>query len=291
MPPMASPEVAWIGDQCHALAEASISVLDLGFLRGLGIFETLRTYGGHPHAVDAHLARLDRSAAELGIACPLDAATLRQRIATSTTANPGIDYRVNIIITPGSHTHGVFGADQPSVVILMRVLEEPPANWYSDGVAVVTFRGSRVHPEQKTTAYITGRAGLQAAAAVGAHEALYLSADDELSEGVTSNVILVRDGELLSPSAPSLSGITRTGIIAVAAEAGIKHRPTALHREDLFSADEIWICSSVRELVPVVSVDGQQIGDGSPGSLAKTIGTRYRQQVRDEACRDAGKGR
>ena len=130
---MTSPEVAWIGTTCQPLAEASISVLDLGFLRGLGIFETLRTYAGYPHAVDRHLARLNRSASELGIDCPLDSATLRHRISSVTAANPGIDYRVNIIVTPGSHTHGVFGAAEPTIVILLRVLEEPPRSWYRWG--------------------------------------------------------------------------------------------------------------------------------------------------------------
>lgn len=282
-----SPDWAWVDDQLLPLAEARIPVLDLGFLRGLGVFETTRTYHGQPHALDEHLQRLEASATTCGFRCPIDATELRRRIALVRQRRPESEFRINLILTPGDHIGGVFEATSPRLVILLRQLSPPPAHWYSDGIRVVTFAGSRVQPESKTTAYLSGRAGLAAAAEDGAEEALYRDEQGFISEGVTSNVLLVSGGELLSPNAPSLAGITRAGLIDLAADAGLPHRFTPVHHDHLLAADEVWICSSVRELVPVIAVDGQPIADGRPGPRARQLIPRYHQHCVDESLQAA----
>jgi len=282
-----SGELAIVNGEIKPLAEATVSVLDLGFLRGVGAFETLRTYAGHPHLLAQHLQRLARSAAALDIDSPFTAAGIRAAIAESTRRGGAEEFRLNLILTPGMHTGGVFGAADPTAVMLLRAMTPPPRAWYDEGIGVVTFTGERIHPEFKTTSYLTGKRGLMQAEAAGAQEALYVDAEGFVAEGVTSNVIVVRDGALWTPNLPSLPGITRAGIWRLAEELGIACGTTAIHTDDLTTADEVWICSAIRELVPVISVDGRPVGDGRPGPLARRLGPLFHQRCIDEAAAEA----
>ena len=285
-PLAAEPEFAVVNGDFLPLAEARISVLDLGFLRGLGVFETLRTYGGLPHALARHLDRLHASAlATLDLRMEqlnLDQLTLRRHIARAHTLCRS-ELRINLLVTPGELRRGVFGADAPTTVLLLRPLHEPPRSWYEDGVGVTTFAGGRICPEFKTTAYITGRKGLLAAEAAGAQEALYVDERGEIAEGVTSNVLALRGRELLSPRVANLPGITRDGLVRLAAARGVVLRESPLTRSDLLAADEVWICSAIRELLPVVRVDGEPVGGGRPGRLARELGPAYRALCEAEA--------
>lgn len=278
------PDLAIVNGQMMDLAEASVSVLDLGFLRGIGAFETLRTYaGGHPHALDLHLERLEQAARELGINYPLAADQVRQQLKQAHQRSGYQDLRVNLIVTPGPHSHGVFGGGPATCVFIIREHHDPPPEWYSDGVAAITFAGQRVCPELKTTAYITGRPGLLAAQASGAHEAFYVEPNGELSEGVTSNILLRRGRQVLTPKAPSLSGITRRGLEHVCKAHDLELQTSPLTPADCYQADEVWICSAIRELVPVVQVDQHQIGDGRPGTWAARLRQGYQELATAEA--------
>ena len=287
---MSGSDRALVNGELVPLAEARISVLDLGFLRGVGAFETLRTYGGHPHALDAHLARLARAAEALGIPCPLTADGFRPQVTAAIAATGFAEVRVNLVLTPGLHTDGVFGAAGPTWVALLRELHEPAPTCYQDGVAAVTFRGSRVCPEFKTTAYIPGREGLVTAQRAGAAEAIYVAADGQVSEGVTSNILLLRDGAVLSPEADTLPGITRAQLEPLAREAGLEWRQARITTEDLYATEELWLTSSVREVMPVVRVNDHTIGDGTPGPWAARLRRAYRARATADAARDAGAG-
>ncbi|MDA3959212.1 MAG: aminotransferase class IV [Planctomycetota bacterium] len=281
------PDMALVNGQLTTLAEATVSVCDLGFLRGIGAFETLRSYAGHPHALSEHLRRLGAAAEALGIPPVLTEVEFRPQLAAAVQATGYSDVRVNLIVTPGLHTDGVFGADQPTVVVLLRELHEPPAAWYTDGVGAVTFRGARVCPQFKTTAYITGREGLLAAERAGAHEAIYCDEQGLIAEGVTSNVLILKDGAVLSPRISNLPGITRAGLQPLARAAGLEWQQADLTRDTCFEADEMWISSAVRELVPIVTLDGHSIGSGHPGPWASRLRAAYRAAAEADAARDA----
>jgi branched-chain amino acid aminotransferase len=285
---MSGQDLALVNGRQLPLAEASVSVLDLGFLRGLGAFETLRTYRQHPHALDQHLDRLAAAGQALGIPTILQAAEFRPLLTAAIAACGYPEVRVNLIVTPGPHTDGVFGAAEPTWIAILRELHEPPAQWYRDGVACITFRGSRVCPQFKTTAYITGREGLLAAERAGAQEALYVEGDGQVSEGVTSNVLLLKDGCVLSPEADNLPGITRAGLEPLARAAGLDWRCARITTEDLYAADEVWLSSAVRELLPVVQVNAQPIAGGRPGPWAARLRASYRHAATAQAAADAG---
>jgi len=269
------------------LEEATVSVLDLGFLRGVGAFETLRTYRGNPHALGEHVARLARAGEALGIPPALGESSFRPVLAKGIAATGFDEVRINLIVTPGRHTEGVFGAENPTSVAILRELHEPPAEWYDRGVACVTFRGARVCPQFKTTAYITGREGLLLAEKRKAHEAIYVDAMGQVSEGVTSNVLILKGGVVTTPDADNLPGITRAGIEPIATAAGLAWRCARVTEQDLYEADEVWLTSAVRELVPVVQVNGRPIGDGRPGPWAERLRERYRERCETAAARHA----
>ena len=197
-----------VNGQVVPAAEACISVLDLGFLRGVGAFETLRTYQQHPHALEAHLQRLWESAASFGIEPFFTNLDLRRIIADILKKSGHADLRINIIVSPGTHTSGVFGAGTPTWVVIARDVHPPAPASYTDGVSAITFEATRHLPTLKTTNYLVGKTGLAQAEAVGAHEAFYVSAEGYVTEGVTSNVLIVKGGRVLTPVVDCLPGIT-----------------------------------------------------------------------------------
>ncbi len=269
--------------------QATISVLDLGFLRGVGAFETFRTYGGgHPHALGGHLARLWDSAAAVGIQPFFSEADIRRLVADIRLRSGLDELRVNLIVTPGPHTHGVFGAASPTWVLIARDLHAPSEQLYANGVTAVTFVAERHLPAHKTTNYLVGRTGMMLADQAGAHEAFYVSPDGFVTEGVTSNICLVRGNTVISPCANCLQGITKGGIRPIAESQGLQWTEADVTRDELYAADEVWITSAVRELLPVVAVDGHRIGTGKPGQWALMIRPLYHQHCVDEARRDAG---
>lgn len=268
-------------------AEATISVLDLGFLRGVGAFETLRTYGGHPHALGDHLHRLWESAAAFGIQPFFSELEVRRLLAEIRQKSGHSELRANFVVSPGEHTSGVFGAGTPTWVIIAREVHAPPESTYEQGVTAVTFDATRHLPTLKTTNYLVGKTGMALADKAGAHEAFYVSPEGYVTEGVTSNVLIVQGKRLMTPVADCLPGITKSGIRPLAEAAGLTWYECNLTRDDLYTADEVWITSAVRELMPVVAVDGKRIHDGHVGPWAKRLRADYRAHCISAALQDA----
>ena len=268
-------------------ADATVSVLDLGFLRGVGAFETLRTYGGHPHGLGEHMRRLWESAASFGVAPFFSDGEVRRLLAEIRQRSGHDELRANFVVTPGDHTVGVFGAAKPTWVIIARDVHAPPESAYSEGVTAVTFEAMRHLPTLKTTNYLTGKIGLARAEQAGAHEAFYVSPEGYVTEGVTSNVLIVQGRRVMTPVQDCLPGITKGGLRPLAEAAGLNWYECDLTRDDLYTADEVWITSAVREVMPVVAVDGKTIADGKVGPWARRLRTAYHAQCIAEARRDA----
>ncbi len=257
-------------------AQATISVLDLAFLRGVGAFETLRTYDGHPHQVREHMDRLWKAAAACNIPPCFSETDLRQVIAEILVRSRHPDLRVNIVVSPGDHTVGVFGAASPRWVVIARDVHAPEPEAYAFGVAVVTVPGKRLFPEVKSTCYLPGVQPMQIAGRTNAHEALYVQEDGSVTEGITSNVLAVRGSVVTTPVKNCLPGMTKAGIKPLAIAAGMTWVEDRLTAVDLATADEVWITSSVRELLPVTRIDGRPVANGEVGPWAKLIGPQYR---------------
>lgn len=267
--------------------DAKVSVYDRGFLYGDSVFETIRTYGGKPFALDEHVRRLERSAERVAIPMPIDAAEFAAEIERAITAAGNAESYARATLTRGSGPLGLDPAlaEHPLRVILVEPLKLLPDEMYRDGVSVITYRttrtGDAAHGGAKVGNYLASLLALKAAKAVGAHEALILDAEGHILEGTTSNVFVVRGDKLVTPpeEVGILPGITRAHILAIAPQVGLTVELQKLKTPDVLSADEVFLSSSLREILGVVRVDGNVIGQDKPGRWTQALHQAFRRHV------------
>lgn len=266
-----------------------VSVFDRGFLYGDSVFETLRTYGGVVFGMTEHLGRLARSAALVFIELPVPLATLEAEVLEAIAAGGNPESYVRVMVTRGQAALGLDPslAERPVRVIIVQPLATPPERFYTEGVAAISYRTQR--EVDATTAvgakvgnYLVSVLAMREAGRVGAVEALIVGARGEVLEGGSSNVFLVEQGRLVTPdvSAGILAGITRAHALEVAQALGITVELRAPSLAQAYAADELFISSSIRELMPVVRLDGKTIGSGQPGPVFTRLLAAFRARVR-----------
>jgi branched-chain amino acid aminotransferase len=269
-------------------AEARVSVFDRGFLYGDSVFEVFRTYHGVPFAERAHLERLARSAELLMISLPVSLEALSTEIRDTLRAVGRGDWYVRVVITRGSGplTYDPSTATTPLRVIIVAPLSVPPSEYYERGVAVALMHASRPTDDErasgaKASNYLANLLAVHEAKQKGAQEALMLGRRGQILEGASSNVFVVTDGKVRTPQLEPgiLGGITRATILAGASAEGLEIEETEIRPEDLYGADEAFITSSIREVMPVVSADGCRIGAGVPGPVTRRLCAAYRRAV------------
>src|SRR6185369_2119254 len=265
---------------------AQVSVFDRGFLYGDSVFESLRSYHGVPFALDEHLARLKRSAERIAIELPVGLDTLRSEMLAA-HATP--DSYLRLTLTRGTgRSLGLDPelADQPLRVILVTDLAPPPAEIYELGISAITHRVERPGDvagvaDAKIGNYLVAIMAMRAARALGAREALIEDRHGDVLEGATSNFFAVFSGVLQTApqSAAILPGITREHVLSLARARDLKVDLRPITRLSLASADEAFVTSSIRELVPIVSIDGLPVGNGTPGPITRELLRAYRYHV------------
>ncbi len=268
--------------------EARVSVFDRGFLYGDSVFEVYRTYGGVPFAETEHLERLARSAARLMIPMPVSLETLSDEVRATLDAAGEGDWYVRVVVTRGTGplSYDPSTASDPLRVIIVVPVSVPPANYYAQGVAVALLEASRPTDDArasgaKASNYLANLLAVHEAKQKGAQEALMIGRDGQILEGASSNIFIVKAGKLRTPEPQPgiLVGITRATVLAAAAEAGIEVQEGEIRPNDLYLADEAFITSSIREVMPVVSADGRTIGSGTPGPVTKRLHEGYLKAV------------
>lgn len=272
---------------------ARVSVFDRGFLYGDSVYEVIRTYGLRPFELQAHLARLRHSADRIGLEPKWEAARTAAEIERTLEASRGGDVPdpaaalwnvgeryVRVVMTRGA---GEIGLDpalavDPVALVIVQPLSGPPARAYADGVmaAIVGVRRASplaIDPSAKTGSHLPNVLALREARAAGAHEALLLDERGFVTEGSSSNVFAVRGGRVLTPplAAGILEGVTRGLVLRLARGLGLPAEETALRPEDLEGAEEVFVTSTVREIVPVVSLGGRRVGTGRPGPMTARL--------------------
>ena len=278
--------VVMINGRVHAPDEAKVSVFDRGFLYGDSVFETVRTYRGRPFALDQHLARLARSAELVFIELPVPLGTLEAEVRQALTEAGNAESYVRVMITRGESALGLDTrlADRPSRVIIVADLSLPPARYYQDGIATVTYRTERATDATaaegaKVGNYLVSVLAMRQASLAGAAEALIVDGRGAVIEGATSNVFMLEQGTLVTPDAGILQGITRAEVLKAAADLGLPVRFRAPSLDELLAADEAFITSSLREMLPVVKVDGSTIGTGRPGAQTLRLHARFKARI------------
>ncbi|HYP78188.1 MAG TPA: aminotransferase class IV [Polyangiaceae bacterium] len=273
--------------------QARVSVFDRGFLYGDSVFESLRSYQRVPFALDEHLARLKRSAERVAIALPVSLDTLQNEILQALDVHASLDSYLRLTLTRGTgHSLGLDPdlAEAPLRVLLVTALNPPPATIYELGISAITHRAERASDaagvaEAKIGNYLLAVLAMRAARLRGAREALIEDRDGHILEGASSNLFAVFSGVLVTApeTAAILPGITRSHVLSLARAQSVPIELRAIAKSELGSADEVFVSSSIRELVPVVSLDGQPIADGKPGPLTRELLRAYREHARSRS--------
>jgi len=276
---------------------AVISVFDHGFLYGEGVYETLRTYQGQPFLFDRHVHRLRRSAEMLALPIPLTDDEIEARFrdtmrAAGLDGGPNREAYLRMLVTRGvgDLSYDLGACTSPSIVVIVKPQVDPPADVYEKGVAVVIVSTVRNHPETvnpmiKSNNLLNNALGMQEAVKRGGFEGVMRNYRGEIAECTTSNLFVVRNGAALTPplDAGLLPGITREFLFEVGKERAIPVREAVLRDEDLFSADEAFLTSTTRELVPIVRADDRPIGAGTPGPVTRALLAAFRTKARELA--------
>ncbi len=271
---------------------AQVSVFDRGFLYGDSIFETIRTYDGRPFALDEHLARLEKSAAQVFIQLPVSRAQLASEVREAAHAAANPESWIRVMVTRGSAPLGLdpLPAEHPLRVILVAPLATPSAEQYEQGIGVVTYRTQRTAEATpaataKVGNYLVAVLALREARKAGAAEALIVDAGGFVGEGASSNFFIIQGGRLVTPpiEAGILPGITRRLLLEVARQEGIVVALEPLRADSLGEADEAFISSTTREVLPVVRIDGAPVGAGRPGPLTLRLLAAFRHKVHNPA--------
>ena len=277
---MTGPRHAWVDGRLLRADEPHLSAFDRGFQLGDGVFETLRARGGRTAELDAHLARLERSATGLGIALPdgtgpaLTQAIAELLAAEDLDGSDG-DAAIRITVSRGTFTgRGLLPPDEqvhPTIVVQAWPVVPPPRGHLENGLHLVTSAVRRDPSSPLAALKTTSRADyvfarLEARTA-GADDALFLTIEGDLSEGTTANLFLIRKKELATPSLDCaiLPGTTRDWILAWAGRVGLTTLEGHLPPSDLAAADEAFLSSSVAGILPVTRCAGRPIGTGRPG--------------------------
>ncbi|CAN7645076.1 D-amino acid aminotransferase [Variovorax paradoxus] len=273
--------LCYLDGEYTALKDARISVLDRGFIFGDGVYEVVPVYGGQPFCFEEHMARLDRSLAELQIANPLTLAQWRGIVMRLVEAGGDAPQAVYFQITRGvaPRDHAMTRGVHPTVFVMVNPLPPVADAVRAKGVACVSaadFRWQKAHI--KSTSLLGAVLARQISVEAGAAETIMFRGE-WLSEASSSNVWIVKDGGLVGPPKDNLvlTGIRYGLLERLCAECGIPFALRRISRDEVFGADELLLSSASKEVLPVVTLDGQAIGNGRPGPIYQALYAAYQQ--------------
>jgi branched-chain amino acid aminotransferase len=269
--------------------DASIPVYDHGFLYGEGVYETLRTYNRVPFLFDRHMRRLRASAGYLQLDVPFSDESLATWIGDTMAAAGDLhEAYIRVLLTRGvgELTYDLRATPVPSLVIIVKPLEEPPARVFSDGIRIALVPILRNHPESvnpiiKSNNLLNNALAMQEANRRGAEEGLMCNYRGELSECSQANFFIVRGGVALTPGTDAglLEGLTRSFLFEVGQDVGVQVRNETMFPQDLETADEAFITSTTRELSPVTRIDDRVMSNGKPGPVTLKLLEGYRKRA------------
>jgi len=261
------------------IEEAMIPVLDRGFIFGDGVYEVLPVYSRHPFRLHEHLRRLQNSLDAIGLKNPHSDAEWAALIVALIAHNVGDDQYVYLHITRGSakRDHAFPKVVIPTVFMMSSPLPVPPVALKTGGVTAITTQDNRwLRCDIKSISLLPNVLLRQQAVESGTVEALLLR-DGFLTEGAASNIFVVSQNVLLAPPKNHLMlpGITYDLVLELAQANDFNIRVGPVAEATVRAADEIWLTSSTREVLPITQLDGQPVGNGQPGPLFKRMDELY----------------
>jgi branched-chain amino acid aminotransferase len=271
-------------------AEARVSALDNGFTFGDGVYETLRTYGGRPFHLDRHLSRLRASAAMLAIAIPPTDTALAADLDRLLERADNPESYIRIIVTRGvgEISYRFDRITGPTIFMAARAYEPFAEAQYTEGIPVIISSLRRnspraLDPAMKSCNLINNILAVREAQARKAAEPLMLNERGDVAEGASANVFIVTGGVLVTPPLNDgiLPGVTRALVLELAAKLGIEARQQSIRMPALLEADEAFVTSTLKEVMPIATVDGRAIGHGRPGPVTRKLLDAYRAYAQD----------
>lgn len=261
--------------------KAVIPVDDLAVLRGYAVCDIIRTIGGNPYCLDAHIDRLLGSVTKIGLTPAWTKQEIKDIVLKVLEKNAHMDEaNIRILVTGGSSPDFFSPVDHPRLIVMATAIPALPAHWYTKGVKVITFFQQRVLPDAKATNYIPAVLALKEAKAQGAVEALYTTRDNMVLEGTTSNLFALIDDTLVTPENGVLKGITRKTVIELGKKLfSVSEQDLSL--DALLSATELFITGTNKGIVPVIQVNDHTIGTGAPGPGTIALMTAMKNQQGD----------
>ncbi len=263
------------------LEQATVPVLDRGFIFGDGVYELIPVYSRAPFRMDEHLARLERSLAAVRIANPYAREKWREVILELVAKQPWDDQGVYLQVTRGvaKRDHAFPAGVEPTVFAMSNPLVNPPAELVEKGAAAVSAADNRwLRCDIKSISLIGNVLLRQASADAGAAETI-LFRDGILTEASASNVFVAKNGLLLSPPKSNLilPGITYDVVVEIAQQLGMPLEFRDVREAEVRAADEIWVTSSSKEILAIVELDGKPVGEGKPGPLYRRAWQGYQE--------------
>ncbi|WP_047397003.1 D-amino acid aminotransferase [Chitinibacter sp. ZOR0017] len=274
-------QLAYLNGRFAPLNELQVSVLDRGFLFGDGVYEMIPVYSRCIFRLAEHIRRLGRSLAAVGISNPHSEAEWQQLLTQLMAQQDFADQSLYVQVTrgvayPRNHAFPQ-PAVAPTVFAFSDPLELPPASQYQQGVHALTVRDIRwLRCDIKALSLLANVLAKQQAVDARCAEAIMLR-DGWLIEGAASNIFLVKDGVLLAPPTGELmlAGITYELVLELAQQYGLPLAVRPLSEAELREADEVWLTSSSKEILPIVKIDDQPVGNGRPGPIYQTMLSVY----------------
>ena len=269
-------------------ADAKVSVFDHGLLYGDGIFEGIRLYGGNVFRLEEHLERFEYSARALLLTLPLSRKELSHVVCETCRQNNLTDAYIRLVVTRGVGDLGLapWLCPKPTTFCIASKISLYPKEHYDNGLAIVTVPTRRIGPAAlpptiKSLNYVNNILGKIEAKQFGALEAIMLNEAGYVAECTADNIFIVHKGEIITPGASqgALKGITRGSMFDIAKDIGVPIREADMTRYDVWCADECFLTGTGAEVIPVVKLDGREIGTGKPGPITKKVLKSFRKRV------------
>lgn len=275
--------IVYLNGEFLPLDQAKVPVLDRGFIFGDGIYEVVPAYSRRPFRWPEHLARLKRSLGKIKITNPYSDAQWLTLIESLIQRHPWPNQFIYLHITRGvaKRDHAFPKDCQPTVFAMTSALQAVPEALRSEGVAAITLDDQRwLHCDIKSISLLGNVLARQAAVDADAAECIQFR-DGQMTEGSSSNIWLVRGGEVIGAPVDHriLEGI-RVGLIeALCKSCGIGFRTDALSRDEVFQADELLLSSATKEVLAITKLDGRAIADGKPGPVYHKLYQAYQEAI------------
>ena len=284
-----SDKQVFLNGEYLPIPEAKVSVLDRGFIFGDGVYEVIPAYGNKPFRLDEHLKRLNNSLSAVRIENPYTE-TQWTAIFDRLLAQEKGDQSIYLHITRGvaPRDHGFPPETSPTVFVMCSPIPATNPEYLEKGFTAITLDDIRwQYCRIKSIALLPNILLRQEALDNDAAEAILIRAG-YVTEGSASNMFIVKDGVIKTPphSDQLLPGITRDLIVELAQQHAMACEETEITEQELLSADEIWLSSSTKEVLPITRLNNKPVGDGKPGAVWKTMYQHYqlyKQQLRKQA--------